>query len=297
MSEEDELRVSSAKAIAKAMALREEARQAERQEKERLEASKLGHPDFLPLSNDQRNIAALSLQLKRLEEELFARKNLIEQEQINKNKLISDHQKEVKKLTDQLVASRDEAAKAAKDSLERGEEIARLKDENDALKVQYDAITKYERAAKFWGKKADDHRLGRYVSLGVFIVLGAAFTALGLANFPDIIGSLPKNNAGEIGLSAVVLVSVIALPAIWIMKLLARFVVENFSLTHDAEERRTMMETFLSLIGNPEAKIQGEERLLVLRSVFRPASASQDEGIPVAMLEAAKSIGNSIKSK
>ncbi|WP_430397040.1 DUF6161 domain-containing protein [Ferrovibrio sp.] len=279
MSEEDEgLSVSSAGSLV-------------RREMERI--AKLA----LQEKEQQQFFVNFKNEIENLKSELASSKRANNAEKIEKSRLIGEHQKEIKDLTEELAKSREEAAKSAASLLEHVEEATRLKTEIDALKVQHDAILKYEKAAQFWGEKARRHRMGSFIALAGFIVIGGTYTIFGLYSFANILSALPKNNSGEIGLSTVILVSAIVLPALWTLRLLARFSVENFSLGNDAEERRTMMETFLSLIGNPEAKIQGEERMLVLRSVFRPASASKDEGAPVAALEFVKSLGDSIKSK
>jgi hypothetical protein len=84
--------------------------------------------------------------------------------------------------------------------------------------------------------------------------------------------SLPKNEkTGEYSYLALFLVGITFLAFAWIFRMIGRFVMENFTLAADAQQRQIILETFLNLVGTAEAKMNEGERALILSALFRPA--------------------------
>ncbi len=83
--------------------------------------------------------------------------------------------------------------------------------------------------------------------------------------------------------SVLVLVGVLG---IWAVRLVVRMWLSNAHLSTDAEERVTMVQTYLALIEDGKMT-KDEDRALVLTPLFRPAADGlvKDEGLPHPMLE------------
>jgi hypothetical protein len=72
-----------------------------------------------------------------------------------------------------------------------------------------------------------------------------------------------------------------AIPAVligWVLRLIHRVATTNLALMSEASERMAMVQTFLALIRDNVAT--EEDRILILQALFRPSSASGDEGAP-----------------
>jgi len=218
--------------------------------------------------------------------------------QLDKERTVNaELQKQIGSLTSNLSLTREEAAKTGAYLQIRIGELNKLQAEIDALQTQHDAVTKYAKAAKFWEQKSRRHEVNAAIYTAAFIAIGFIFTYFCVGNHSEILQAIPKSVSGEIGIFSLAAIFLLALPLLWLLRLLSKFIVEHFQLSQDALERQTMMETFLSLVGNPEAKIQGEERILVLRSVFRSSSGSSDDVTPPTSVDLVKSIVDALKSK
>jgi hypothetical protein len=72
------------------------------------------------------------------------------------------------------------------------------------------------------------------------------------------------------------LVAFVATIVFWMGRLLSRYYLSQSHLAIDAEERATMVETYLAL--TKDNQISDEERILVLGSLFRPSSDGMSNG-------------------
>ena len=179
---------------------------------------------------------------------------------------------------------------------EREQKIEQLGSTLEAISKQTQDIKAYGDAAKFWSDKANLHKSAGSSSLTAFLVFIAIYIAVIAFFWKDIVGALPKTSSGEVGLVAVAVIFFVLGPVLWLLRLLARFSTQHFSLTQDASERETMMRTFLSLVGHSQAKIKDEERLLVLGSIFRPAAGASDDGVSSSFVDTIqKAIEGAIK--
>lgn len=80
--------------------------------------------------------------------------------------------------------------------------------------------------------------------------------------------------------------AVAAFFAIWIERILVRLFVSNIHLATDAEERVTMLQTYLSII-REGSEFAPDEKLLILERLFHPATDGmiKDDGAPPTFVE------------
>jgi hypothetical protein len=164
----------------------------------------------------------------------------------------------------------------------------------EALTVHEAAMNDLKRAFKdgmalrgpveYWSSKATTHQKKSkhlmWVSFGSMVGLGAVLGGLSAWIFQTLKeGGLP--DAWKVSL--LVLVGVLG---IWAVRLVVRMWLSNAHLAIDAEERVTMVQTYLSLIEDGKMT-KDEDRALVLTPLFRPAADGlvKDEGLPHPMLE------------
>lgn len=84
----------------------------------------------------------------------------------------------------------------------------------------------------------------------------------------------------------VAMLGLMALFAVWAIRLVVRMFLSHVHLSADAAERVVMVRTYLSLLEGNHAGIK-EDRQLILQALFRPASDGivKDEGLPVSVFE------------
>jgi hypothetical protein len=148
----------------------------------------------------------------------------------------------------------------------------------------------FAEARTLWPRKALHHTFS--YSIG-FLVMAASVIFLALAiryHGVEFWDSLPKNEkTGEYTYLASFLVGITFLAFAWIFRMIGRFVMENFTLAADAQQRQTILETFLNLVGTAEAKMNEGERALILSALFRPAPGQgADDPTRSTLLELAK---------
>ena len=121
---------------------------------------------------------------------------------------------------------------------------------------------------EYWQKKAEKHtRKAKalvYVMFGGMAVLALAFLALTALVF----SSLNSGKPDTWKIAAPILVGVVA---VWAVRLIVRMYLSQAHLATDAEERVTMVQTYLSLLEEGKMPETGD-RQLVLTPLFRPAT-------------------------
>jgi len=144
-------------------------------------------------------------------------------------------------------------------------------------------------AVNYWAKKAKDHRTAEqgvrawliwYTIGAVLALIGLLITLTSLAGPAIAEGQIAQYvKYAAIG----VLVTTVA---IWVGRVLLRFMISERHLAIDAEERVTMVLTYLAL--TKESTLEGADRPLVLSALFRAGSDGivKDDGSPETMLTA-----------
>jgi hypothetical protein len=159
-------------------------------------------------------------------------------------------------------------------------EMGRIKDEWVQLKSVYDTELGLRAPTTYWTDRAKSHR-------NQSIYFGTAFSVALIAFFLVFAGSglsylqgVPENK------SAVLAVLPILIPVfagIWVLRILGRLLSENLLLMRDARERETLVKTFLALMKDEstgKSVVKDEDRILILHSLFRPASINAADDAP-----------------
>jgi hypothetical protein len=127
----------------------------------------------------------------------------------------------------------------------------------------------------YWQKKYEDHKESGII-WGSIIVLGVAifliFSYVNANFIRDFI--LPRDDVNPAAGIAVLVAGLFFV--VWVLRLIARQIVTNVSLMHDAAERKTMTETFLALM-DEHGHVTEQDRVLILHALFRPSTTGQSE--------------------
>ncbi|WP_336814902.1 DUF6161 domain-containing protein [Bosea sp. MMO-172] len=164
--------------------------------------------------------------------------------------------------------------------LERFTEIENLKDQlSDAIR--------FEASTNLWRKRTVGHL---YWMLASFIVMGLG---TGLVVWAVLSRALPELDPGPFEIltrsayptQKLVLISLCVIGAAWVLRFVARSIVDNMTLRADAQHRQSMLDTYLALRG--EVGLKDEERAIILTALFRPLPGqAPDENPPTPAGEA-----------
>lgn len=155
--------------------------------------------------------------------------------------------------------------------------------EMDNLQKAYKADMALRAPVQYWLEKAGRHKLLSWIFMTVsFAAMAAPFIVFlsfsdSINLYLDQINSQPWR--GFLMALAVVM-------GVWATRLLVRVYMSNAHLAADADERVTMVKTYLSLLEDGKMT-KDEDRALVLTPLFRPAADGlvKDEGLPHPIFE------------
>lgn len=138
--------------------------------------------------------------------------------------------------------------------------------------------------ALYWKDKQKTH--GTWSNVwGAVSFLGIVGAASGLGfQIHDLLKNTPANTAPETWRLAVL--ALVAVFTVWGVRLIVRLFLSHQHLYTDAQERITMVQTYLSLMEG-EHLASRNDRQLILQALFRPASDGlvKDEGVPFSLAE------------
>lgn len=168
------------------------------------------------------------------------------------------------------------------EKLETGEK--RLSD----IERTYDEKLALQSSVKYWTEKRAHHQVVMWIILAVTILLaagtGGGFVYAARTLLQETITAVPLWKLG--------VMLAISTFGVWITRLSAKIFISNLHLRTDADERVTMIQTYLALLRDGEGPKE-EERQLILQTLFRPSTSGfiKDEG-PAGFYEAmSKTLG------
>ena len=172
----------------------------------------------------------------------------------------------------------------------------------EALRAHEAAMNDLKRAFKdgmalrgpvnYWRRKARRHRVqSKRQMVRSFQSLGGLAAVLGITAI-WVFWTVNGNGVPHVWKVSVLIL--IAVLGIWATRLVIRMWLSNAHLATDAEERVTMVQTYLALIEDGNMT-KDEDRALVLTPLFRPAADGlvKDEGLPHPVLEMLTRTGRS----
>lgn len=170
----------------------------------------------------------------------------------------------------------------------QGEEFKKLIETHEAnlkaIEKAYDQKLALWKPVEYWEARGRSHHAKSKNfaiasgAIGVVILLALGWLAY------EIFLNVPPNEkpqAWQVGVF-----SVAAFFGIWLERILVRLFVSNIHLATDAEERVTMLQTYLSII-REGSEFAPEDKKLILERLFHPAADGlvKDDGAPPSPLE------------
>ncbi len=143
--------------------------------------------------------------------------------------------------------------------------IEKARHELEALTQTYDDKLALQAPVRYWKIQEQYHR--RKAKLfAIFTALAAIVAIVGLVIFALYV---LNQQVTELIVGRLVTMAVLTTFAIWAIRLCANLFMSHNHLHVDAQERRTMIHTYLALLRKKSA-LKEEERQLILQTLFRP---------------------------
>jgi uncharacterized protein DUF6161 len=172
-------------------------------------------------------------------------------------------QEHVKQLDDQVESFTEKFDKTYQDAKDNLERLTKTYDEKLALHA----------AVRYWGiqkKLHHDKVVGYGIALGIIVVL----VVVGLVLFST---SILDQTLQDIKISRLFTAAILTTFGVWIVKIFANIFMSHMHLETDAQERRTMIHTYLALTRKGQGPKE-DERQLILQTLFRPSADGMIKG-------------------
>lgn len=173
---------------------------------------------------------------------------------------------------------------------ERGETFAKALTEHtesmSAIRKAFREEMGLRAPAEYWESKRSRHVVLTWITGSLSFIGIAVAAALLFNSIHDLIAKTLPGQAPETWrLGALAL---IALFAIWEIRLVVRMFLSNMHLMTDAAERVVMLKTYLALAEAGQLA-EKDDRHLILQALFRPTADGfvKDDGVPASVLEMA----------
>src|SRR3546814_5127224 len=104
-------------------------------------------------------------------------------------------------------------------------------------------------AATFWRKKAKVNIVFSIIFLTIFSLGAYQVLRLAISNWDSIYLLISRNKDGEINLSSVGILALLALPVYWLLRIFSRMLLDNFVLWQDArsEEHTSELQSLMRI--------------------------------------------------
>jgi hypothetical protein len=171
------------------------------------------------------------------------------------------------------------------DSKQAADDRTEFKRTFDALTQTYDAKLALQAPITYWKNQLKQHQIAATEKKHWFI-FASVFTLTIVSLFVYLLwGSFQAKNISEIPFSMWLITGAMIGLGFWVVRLFSRLYLSREHLMRDAEERVTMIETFLALMQH--GNIEKDELKFVLAAIFRPTEDGliKDDGLPAPLIE------------
>lgn len=147
------------------------------------------------------------------------------------------------------------------------EELLDAKTELENITKTYDDKLALHAAVRYWGIQQKSNR-NKAIGFGIIMLLMVLAVVTTLMVFVD---NHLNTTIKDVALNKLITVAVITTFGIWLIKVAANIFMSHLHLTTDAQERRTMIHTYLALTRKGQGP-RDEDRQLILQTLFRPST-------------------------
>lgn len=183
----------------------------------------------------------------------------IQNEQVDD--LINEWKEQINKHADELESHKD------KFNSKFDDELSNAKSELENLTKTYDDKLALHAAVKYWNLQRQSHTKKAIIfsiALGIMTIV----VICTIVAFSYLTLDAPLK---EIHLSKIFTAAALTTFGIWLIKILANIFMSHLHLSTDAQERRTMIHTYLALTRKGQGPKE-EDRQLILQTLFRPSA-------------------------
>lgn len=148
-------------------------------------------------------------------------------------------------------------------------------------KLQYETLRSI---ISLWENKARAHKNNFIIACAVF---GVVLIATMIYIFIGVNVDTPIGQTDGWLRTAKAIAPVVLLA--WVLKIISRFILQNFALMDDAKLRAAIADTFLGLVAEKNVEMNEGERGLALHALFRPPANNQEaEVAPPSLVDILK---------
>ncbi|MGL6162420.1 DUF6161 domain-containing protein [Microbulbifer sp.] len=145
------------------------------------------------------------------------------------------------------------------------ETLVKAHDELVSITQTYEEDLALHAPVRYWGIQEKYHRR----KMIIFACITGVATFVSIVGLISFSGYVLDQKVTEIVVGKIVTMGVLTTFAVWVVRLCANLFMSHSHLHTDAQERRTMIHTYLSLLRKRNA-LKEEERQLILQTLFRP---------------------------
>lgn len=178
----------------------------------------------------------------------------------------------------------------------RVEAFEKLREELEATLKAFEVRMELQSPVAYWKKRANQYKRASQVTLAILLIFSIGGVVLlhwlyetAALHLPTDSANVPYAALFRTSAFAVLMTSVV----FWAGRVLLRIYLSSRHLTTDAEERRTMITTFLAL--TRKSALNDDDRKFILAALFRPGADGivSEEAAPDTMFAAL--MGNILK--
>ncbi len=194
-------------------------------------------------------------------------KQFLKNSQLSLEKAHTEHELKQKEIEDKAVTQRDA-----------------FDDQWEQLKKRYDSDLSFRAPLTYWNRQKDSHTAAARTAKDQFRGVSVFATLVAIC----LLGTLwttGLSRSGDLPITIWVLSGAVLALAFWVIRLFSRLFLSREHLARDAEERVTMIETYLALI--EYGRVKDDDLKFVLASIFRPTEDGlvKDDALPSPLLD------------
>lgn len=148
-----------------------------------------------------------------------------------------------------------------------------------ALEDSYRSEMELRAPASYWRWRAIRSYVYSVIAF-LFLVAGAGVIVWFTKEHGGDLLKIVKTKDGDLGFGGVLVLTIPALAAFWVLRLVSRVFVGHLSAARDSALRSVMVQTYLALVADPKGQVGRDERLLILHALFRPEHGEGLEDAP-----------------